>query len=175
MKRFNCIFPGLYNYILTKDVGMIPYTLSDSYQTKITTYPNEEFEYMDELLYSENFTIDYLEDSGDEKRDVQRYLKKHAKDIDILQLYHLRYSLLPYYILIYKLNNRKGKIFLKIDANNEFVDFLLKRKGILPALRRLYVKLLFRFINLVSIETKRNYNELLKSNIISDILDRERG
>lgn len=168
MKRFNCIFPGLYNYILTKDVGMIPYTLSKSYQTKITTYPNEEFEYMDELLCCENFTIDYLEDSGDEKRDVKRYLKKHAKDIDVLQLYHLRYNLLPHYILKYRLNNRKGKIFLKIDANNEFIDFLLERKGLLPALRRLYVKVLFKFINLVSIETKRNYSKLLKSNIIPD-------
>lgn len=168
MKRFNCIFPGLYNYILTKDVGMIPYTLSDTYQTKITTYPNEEFEYMDELLHCENFTIDYLEDSGDEKRDVKRYLKKHAKDIDVLQLYHLRYSLLPHYILSYKLNNRNGKIFLKIDANNEFIDFLLKRKGILPALRRLYVKILFKFIDLISIETKRNYSALLQSGIIDE-------
>lgn len=167
MKKFNCIFPGLYNYILTKDVGMIPYTLSGNYRTKITTYPNEDFEYMNELLYSENFSIDYLENSGDEKRDVQKYLKKHAKDIDILQLYHLRYNLLPYYILSYKLNNRNGKIFLKLDANNEYIDFLLKRKGVLPILRRLYVKTLFKFINLVSIETKRNYESLLNSNIIS--------
>lgn len=168
MKKFNCIFPGLYNYILTKDVGMIPYTLSGHYRTKITTYPNEEFEYMDELLYSENFTIDYLEDSGNEKRDVQRYLKRHAKDIDILQLYHLRYALLPYYIMYYRLNNRNGRIFLKLDANNDIVDFLVKRKGILPSLRRLYVKILFKFINMVSIETKRNYDALLKSGIISE-------
>lgn len=168
MKKFNCIFPGLYNYILTKDVGMIPYTLSKYYETKITSYPNEEFDYMNNILHSENFSLDYLEDTGNEKRDVQKYLKKHAKEIDILQLYHLRYNLLPYYILCYRLNNRKGKIFLKLDANNEFIDFLIKRNGIFPSLRRFYVRTLFKFIDLVSIETKKNYNTLLESNIIRE-------
>ena len=61
-----------------------------------------------------------------------------------------------------------GKIFLKLDANNEFIDFLVKRKGVLPSLRRLYVKFLFKFINIVSIETKRNYNKLLESKIIQE-------
>ena len=167
MKKFNCIFPGLYNYILTKDVGMIPYTLSNYYETKITTYPNEEFDYMTNILSSENFSLDYLENTGNERRDVQKYLKKYAKDIDILQLYHLRYNLLPYYIFSFKLNNKHGKIFLKLDANNEFIDFLINRKGLLPSLRRSYVKILFKFIDLISIETKQNYNKLLDSNIIS--------
>ncbi|RAP45915.1 MAG: hypothetical protein BZ135_04640 [Methanosphaera sp. rholeuAM6] len=168
MKRFNCIFPGLYNYILTKDVGMIPYKLSGSYDSILTTYPNEEFAYMDNILKSKNFKLNYLENSGNEKKDVIRYIKKNAGNIDILQLYHLRYSQLPYYILSYKLHNRNGKIYLKLDANNEFVDFLVKRQGILPTLRRLYVKLLFKFVNLVSIETNRNYETLLKSKLITE-------
>lgn len=147
---------------------MIPYTLSKDYETKITTYPNEEFDYMDNILYSDNFSLDYLENSGNEKKDVKKYLKKHAKHIDILQLYHLRYNLLPYYILSYKLNNINGKIFLKLDANNEFINFLIKRKGLFPSLRRFYVKILFKFIDLVSIETKKNFNTLLESNIITE-------
>ena len=161
MKKLYCIFPGLYNYILTKDVGMIPYVLSDHYKTKIFTY-------MDELLKSENFSLEFLEDTGDEKNDVRRYLKENAHDIDILQLYHLRYNLLPYYIFTYRLHNRNGKIFLKLDSNNEYIDFLLKRRGFLPALRRYYVKFLFRFIDLVSIETKRNYDTLLEGKIIDE-------
>ncbi len=168
MKKFNCIFPGLYNYILTKDVGMIPYTLSGFFETSITTYPNEEFSYMDSLLERENFTINYLDDTGDEIRDVRHYLKANARDIDILQLYHLRYNSLPYYIPAYKIRNRKGKIYLKLDANNEFIDFLIKRPGFLPGLRRFYVKMLFRFIDLVSIETKRNYIELNNSGLINE-------
>lgn len=168
MKKFNCIFPGLYNYILTKDVGMIPYTLSSSYNSVLTTYPNEEFKYMDNILKSENFKLNYLENTGNEKKDVTKYIKENAENIDILQLYHLRYSILPYYILSYRLNNHKGKIYLKLDANNEFIDFLVKRKGLLPSLRRFYVKLLFKFINVVSIETNRNYNALLESKLISE-------
>ena len=62
---------------------MIPYTLSKKYDTKITTYPNEEFDYMTTLLTSENFSLDYLDNTGNEKRDVKKYLKKHAKNIDI--------------------------------------------------------------------------------------------
>ncbi len=168
MKKFCCIFPGLYNYILTKDVGMIPYILSCHYNTKICTYANDDFTYMDELLKSENFSLEFLEDTGNEKNDVRRYIKENAQDIDILQLYHLRYNLLPYYIFTYRLYNRKGKIFLKLDSNNEYIDFLLKRKGLLPALRRYYVKFLFRFIDLVSIETKRNYDTLLEGKIINE-------
>ena len=123
---------------------------------------------MDELLKSENFSLEFLEDTGNEKNDVRRYLKENAHDIDILQLYHLRYNLLPYYIFTYRLHNRNGKIFLKLDSNNEYIDFLLKRRGFLPALRRYYVKFLFRFIDLVSIETKRNYDTLLEGKIIDE-------
>lgn len=168
MKRFTCIFPGLYNYILTKDVGMIPYTLSDKYESTVTTYNNDEYSYLNTVLKSEHFTIDYIENTGNEKRDVIKYLKIYSSNIDILQLYHLRYNLLPYYVFYYRLHNKNGKIFLKLDANNEFIDFLIKRQGFLPSLRRLYVKFLFMFIDLVSIETIRNYEVLKDSKLIKE-------
>jgi glycosyltransferase involved in cell wall biosynthesis len=123
---------------------------------------------MKDFLKKDNFSLEILENTGNEKRDVVRYIKNNAKNIDILQLYHLRYNVLPNYVLTYKLYNRKGKIFLKLDANNEFIDFLVKRNGFLPSLRRLYVKILFKFIDLVSIETKRNYEVLVESNIIQN-------
>ena len=167
MKRYTCIFPGLYNYILTKDVGMIPYTLSDDYQTVIATYDNDKYTYLEDTVQSTNFKLDYMEKTENEKKDVVNYLKNNSKDIDILQLYHLRYNLLPWYILTYKLKNRKGIIYLKLDANNDIIDFLLERKGLLPSIRRLYVKTILRFVNCISIETKRNYEKLVESQIIS--------
>ena len=166
MKKYTCIFPGLYNYILTKDVGMIPYTLSGKYDTKIITYDNDNFIYMDDILKKNNFSLEILEDSGNEKEDVKRYIKKHAKSIDILQLYHLRYNQLPHYIWTYKRNNRQGKIYLKLDANNDYIDFLVKRKGISAIMRRLYVKIMLRFVDIISIETKRNFQVLSDSNLI---------
>jgi len=167
LKKYTCIFPGLYNYILTKDVGMIPYTLSDEYQTVIATYDNDNYTYLEDTLQSTNFKLDYIEKTENEKKDVIDYLKNNSKDIDILQLYHLRYNLLPWYIITYKLKNMNGLIYLKLDANNNIIDFLLERKGILPAMRRLYVKMIFRFINCISIETKRNYEKLARSQIVS--------
>lgn len=166
LKKYTCIFPGLYNYILTKDVGMIPFTLSGKYDTKIITYDNDNFIYMDDILKKNNFSLDIIENSGNEKEDVKRYIKKHTKSIDILQLYHLRYNQLPHYIWTYKRNNRQGKIYLKLDANNDYIDFLVKRKGISAIMRRLYVKIMLRFVDIISIETKRNFQVLSDSNLI---------
>lgn len=162
MKKYECIFPGLYNYILAKDVGMIPYTLSDKYQTSITTYNNDEYTYMENFLKKENFTINYLENTGNEKKDVTNYLEENAENIDILQLYHLRYNMLPGYVRTYKKHNPTGKIYLKLDANNDYIDFLVKRKGIRPAIRRFLIKKVFNKIDAISIETRRNYEVLQK-------------
>ena len=79
LKKYTCIFPGLYNYILTKDVGMIPFTLSGKYDTKIITYDNDNFIYMDSILKKNNFSLEILEDSGNEKEDVKRYIKNMQK------------------------------------------------------------------------------------------------
>ncbi|MGN1322103.1 MAG: glycosyltransferase family 4 protein [Methanosphaera sp.] len=168
MKKFNCIFPGLYNYILTKDVGMIPYVLSEKYDSIITTYDNDNYTYMENILNSDNLEINYLENTGNERRDVTRYIRSNAGDIDFIEFYHLRYNLLPWYVFTYKLHNKKGTIHLKLDANNDFIDFLVKREGFKPGVRRLLVKILFKFIDVVSIETIRNYNVLESSNLIDN-------
>lgn len=168
MKRYVCIFPGLYNYILAKDVGMIPYTLSDKYNCSIITYDNDEYSYFYDMYRKDNFTLDYLNDTGDEKGDVMNYLKDNSKNIDIIQFYHLRYKLLLYYLLTYRLHNRKGHVYLKLDANNDMIDFLVKRRGLLPSLRRVYTRFLFGFVDTVSIETRRNYDILSSSGIVGE-------
>ncbi|MCD7781508.1 MAG: glycosyltransferase [Methanosphaera sp.] len=169
MKRFYCIFPDLYNYNLTKDVGMIPYILSiNGYKSVIATYDNDNYIYMDSQLESENLSLDIITNTQDESRDVEKYITDHKEDIDILQLYHLKYDKLLGYISTYKKNNPKGRIYLKLDANNEIIDFLVKRSGILPSIRRWIVKQLFKKIDVISIETKRNYKVLLESNLIDE-------
>lgn len=167
MKKYNCIFPGLYNYILAKDVGMIPYTLTKHYDCSITTYDNEEYTYINTILKNRPLKINYLNNTENEKHDVTEYIKENAGNIDIIQFYHLRYNLLPWYVLIYKLYNPKGQIYLKLDASNDYIDFLVKRKGIAPSIRRNLVKILFKFIDVISTETERNYNVLKSSKLIS--------
>ncbi|MDO5851773.1 MAG: glycosyltransferase [Methanobacteriaceae archaeon] len=166
--RYVCIFPGLYNYILTKDVGMIPYILSRNYNydSKIVTYDNDDYSYLNNTLKEDNFKLEYMENTGNLTKDVIKYLFRNSKKIDILQIYHLRYFELVKYILFYKLLNKNGQIYLKLDANNSLIDFLVDRKGLLPSLRRIFTKLLLKPVNIVSIETLRNYDKLLKSNII---------
>lgn len=166
MKTFNCIFPGLYNYILAKDVGMIPYALSDVYDTSITTYDNDSYTYLKSVLDGK-VKLNFLKKNGDdEQADVLDYIKSNAKDIDVIQFYHLRYNLLPSYIRCYRKYNKDGKIYLKLDANNHIIDFLIKRHGIKAALRRYFTKKMFKEIDLISIETKRNYHVLKNSELI---------
>lgn len=168
LKKYNCIFPGLYNYILAKDVGMIPYTLSDRLETTVTTYENDDYTYLDDFMKKDNFRIDILEKTGNERKDVINYIRQNASNIDIIQFYHLRYNILPYYVLVYKLHNPRGHIYLKLDSHHEYIDFLVKRSGIGATARRLLVKILFKFINTVSTETKRNYDTLRESSIIDN-------
>lgn len=167
LKTFNCIFPGLYNFILAKDVGMIPYALSDDFKTSITTYDNDTYTYLDTLL-DEKVELNFLKKTGNEQEDVLNYIKENARDIDIIQFYHLRYNLLPSYIRSYRENNKNGKIYLKLDANNHIIDFLVKRRGIKATIRRYLTKRMFKKIDLISIETQRNYNVLKKSGLIDD-------
>ena len=76
MKKYNCIFPGLYNYILTKDVGMIPYILAKYYNCTITTYNNDNYTYIDTILKNNNLKINYLNNKKKKKKDVMGILRK---------------------------------------------------------------------------------------------------
>lgn len=160
-KTFNCIFPGLYNYILAKDVGMIPYMLSYDFNASITTYDNDNFTYL-KTIFNDKIILNFLNKTDDEKKDVLEYIKSEGRNIDVMQLYHLRYKLTYDYIKMYRKVNPEGKIYLKLDANNEIIDFLVNRPGLKASLRRRMTKEIFKKIDIISIETKRNYNELLK-------------
>lgn len=167
MAKFQCIFPALKNFMLTKDVGMIPYKLSSNYNVSLISYNNDEYTYLNEI-FNNQIELKFIENSGNEKDDIKRYIKENIKDIDVIQFYHLRYSNLACYIFYIKLLNPKTKIYLKLDANNHIIDFLTQRKGFKSSMRRLLTKILFRFIDVISIETKRNYKQLINSNVVDD-------
>lgn len=125
-KRFVTLYPECENINLIKDVGMIPFTL----------YKNHNYDSII-VCYEEYENMPYL---GDEVKGLKhKRLKKvtnhslvdgvlfilfEARKIDILQLYHATSIRNYYWILLYKILNPKGKVYLKFDTEHGIFDNL---------------------------------------------------
>ena len=165
MKHFVTLFPASQNVHLLKDVGMIPYVMSRDYGYKSTlvclkneaTYPALETEV-------KGLNIEFL---APEKRyrfgkasfSALAYLKKEAKNIDVLNLYHQTFECMIY-ALLYSMLNPKGIIFIKLDISVEIFDN--QKSQLIHPLRIAAYKIFFdHVIQLVSCElpTAQSYLE----------------
>jgi glycosyltransferase involved in cell wall biosynthesis len=98
---------------LTKDIGLIPYTMHKYYDCHSTIVCYNYGNYAD-LKYLEGVKIDFLGGSGNFDVDISNYLASHS-EIDVLflcGLYGFNYSIIEKYREI----NPKGRIYLKLDA-----------------------------------------------------------
>lgn len=85
------------------------------------------------------------------------WILKNAKSLHVLQLFHYsKFSVLA--AVVYRIANRKGKVYLKMDADQRNLDKW--RENSRNPLRRLYYRLTWKAFDLVSIETKSMFNEL---------------
>jgi hypothetical protein len=115
-KKFVTIFPICENVHLTKDLGQIPFFLHQvySYNSSIVSYKNSK-EYNNLNGEVKGLELEFIEDTGRlsflEKGAV-KYIKQHAKEIDVLNLYILSKFTFVYGIL-YKKLNPNGFLFLK--------------------------------------------------------------
>lgn len=115
---FVTIFPKAVNVHLAKDVGMIPFVLQKyyGYESRVVCYKNGDYPYLSREVKGLN--IEFLNcNAGSEDEGVCQYLEEWALTIDILHLFHLSVQSLKW-INIYKVNNPKGKVYLKLDADN---------------------------------------------------------
>ena len=106
------------NVHLLKDVGMIPYHLYKDHDLdcSVACYKNsEEYTYADNEV--KGLKLDFVKKTrGGMIFDGIRYLVCNARKIDILNIYHLNLSSYLYGI-VYRLFNRRGRIYLKLDMN----------------------------------------------------------
>lgn len=141
---FVTFFPDLENEHLTKDIGMIPDILQNKfgYSSYIMCYRNGEYPRL--KTETSNLKLCFIKKNwlhthfdrriSNNKNllwmtlgllltmiDLVPAMMKHAKKIDVLQLYHLKYESI---ILgrIYKLINPRGTLYLKMDANPLIID-----------------------------------------------------
>lgn len=167
-KNYVCIFPGLMNYHLIKDVGLLPYTMGKyfNYNASILTYNNDEYKYLQSELKDGYLNLIFLEKKHKtEARDVIYFLFQNSRNIDVLQSFNLHNtSGLFIYFLIYKLLNRKGKTYVKMDANDLIISLLANKKGIWKLMQNFMVKYL---IDCISVESYKSYNKLIDNNILT--------
>ena len=116
--RWVTLFLKTENVHLLKDVGMIPYYLMKEHgvDSTVATWKNgEDYSYADNEV--KGLKLEFVPCSGHGRElDGMLYLIKNAKKIDVLNIYHLNLSSYLYEI-VYRLFNRRGCIYLKLDMN----------------------------------------------------------
>lgn len=158
-KTFVTLFDRAKNFHLVKDVGQIPYHMYKEfdYDSKIVTCENDvKYSYLEKEV--KGLKIDFIFKFKIFKINlgVIVYLIKNAKDIDVLNQFHIRsYTLL--YALLYKLLNKNGIAYIKADANEKELS---RRESIFKNKKLNIIK---KYVDLISFETKEPVN-LVKKN-----------
>lgn len=124
------MFPQCTNIMLIKDVGMIPYAVNKKTgcEASVACYiDKKDFSYIDKEV--KGLKIEKIKKyTGRPTIDGILYLFQNAKYIDVLQLYHLTTSYNFWWVLIYKLLNPAGKVYLKLDTNYGMLQMALSHK-----------------------------------------------
>lgn len=156
--KFVTLFIKTENVHLLKDVGMIPYFLHKKYgwDCVIATHQNSaDYPYLANEV--QGLKLDFVKHTHLGKIfDGIRYLKAHAKEIDVLNLYHLNLSTY-FYELAFRKYNRIGKIYLKLDMNLVGLKTCLAKD-----LRGMIKQASIRRADVVSVETTVLQRELVK-------------
>lgn len=182
---FATFFPGCENIHLTKDVGMIPYVLHRDfgYDSHLICYKNGNYPYLEtevsglKLLFIKKrkcFHLEIVKYINRKKTKFAKLLRsfcniidafpviiRYGKKIDIFQVYHLGSESI---IIgsIYKIINRKGVLWLKLDMDNRIIEsyeeYPKKSKILIKKLRHyLFHKLLSFYFDIISVESKKIY------------------
>ena len=155
--RWVTYFPEIHNVHLTKDVGLLPYhmgLLPGVEASLVGRFSKPEYPALDtEVRGLHTVHLEFKGNAAFLDRAFTDYLKEHARQIDILQLYHLsRHTLI--YGLYYKRFNPNGKVYLKLDGyNDHFRSRKRYARGVVKnALLKATERRFMRAVDLVSIE-----------------------
>lgn len=152
---------------------MIPYYFQRLYNFngRIISYKNGEYPYLEK--YCKGLKLEFVKKHKRInhkyniycERSVLKYLFTNAKKIDILNLEHLTEENVRYGV-IFKLLNKKGFLYLKLDAHEEFIkkkDFYRDKKpnyyrGFLGFINFRIIKKInqnfLKVVDLISVESK---------------------
>lgn len=119
--RYVTIFPECEPVHLKKDVGMLPYALGKYCGYSYSIVCREHAFSKDEIS---KFHLIIIPQKKSEVISFAKYIFMHAKEIDILNLYHITSKRNIFWIIAYKLANPRGKIHLKLDADYRMINLI---------------------------------------------------
>jgi len=153
--RYCVLYPKTENVHLTKDVGMIAYKLKKlyGYDAFVATYKNGEYPYLQDEV--KGLKIDFIKKESSHFKDVYAYLKKNAYKIDVLQIFHMTLNSVIY-AYMYKMFNKNGIVFLKLDCTKVLVDKIRQMNIIQRQLLNLFLKR----VDIIGVEKKELFEEL---------------
>ncbi len=184
-KTFVTIVPHIENLELRKDTGQIPYhfyktlgydaTLVSYFYTlkggreagPVTNPPTNKLEIEKNYPYLNTevpgLKIHFLQNLGRGKfyeKTIYSYVKNNAKNITILNLFHLTAENI-FYSLLYKFYNPKGKIYLKLDIDIAYYQTqknIFNTNSVLGKIKKqiysfLLLPLFFKLVHIISAES----------------------
>lgn len=161
-------FPVIHNVHLTKDVGLIPLHLSKlpGIETLLVGhFPDDDYPAL--RTEAAHLAVHRLPDKGKSAfldRAFLVHLKQHAREIDVLQLYHLSRDSLIYGIY-YKRYNPGGVLWLKLDAYNAMFTQPKRysRAPVKDGLLKMAEKKFLRKADLVTVENRAGVEVILST------------
>ncbi len=156
--RYCVLFPRAENIHLIKDVGMIAYKFNKlfNYEASVACYNNDDYFYLNN--YVKGLKVEFIEKKHkSEILDGIEFLRNNAKKIDVLQVFHITMSSFAY-IFFYKLFNKNGKIFLKLDCTEELIQKIKGSGRLVKAVMVLFLKK----TDVIGVEQKGLHAELKK-------------
>ncbi|MDF2505029.1 glycosyltransferase [Clostridium sp.] len=153
--RYCVLYPKAENVHLIKDVGMIAYKLHKlyGYDSYVISYNNDEYDYLNKEV--KGLKMDFIENKDKNLINVFKYLKKNSRNIDILQIFHMTFNSVIYACL-YKLFNKKGLVFLKLDCTELLLDKIRNMKGV----QRILLNFFLNRVDIIGVEQKYIFNKL---------------
>lgn len=179
MKRFVALFPIAKSVHVTKEIGLIPYFMHKKYgyEPFIACY-GDRSEYTT-LFQTPGLSIWTIERSktvnaiekcfyrfllGPNYMDylyVAEFIRKNAKDIDVLQVYHVHDEYVGLFSRLYKKHNNHGVLCLKLDLGENTFRTCMERyneKGVKHVRYRIRLHLLRKHTDIISVESKKFIN-----------------
>ncbi len=169
MRKLTLVFEKLENIHLIKEVGIIPYYLSEyhGYEVEIVCYAYSKNREM--RFKSDNIKIIRINRFFDSQRfywlGMLYYLVKHANKIGGLMLYFLDGRIF-WYMFFLKLLNPKCFFYIKLDLDRirfgslNHPDITDLRSKLNHKKLNFQIRYIFKKANLLSVETKEIYGRL---------------
>lgn len=153
IKHITIVFAGLEKVHFFKDVGMVPYHLARCLGAELTYVHQGSADIKNPFADLHAAVVNVP--------DIPSYVRRHAKQIDLLMLFHITTRTITYGT-IYKKQNPTGCLYIKYDSEETCIPYLHEKSWY--ALSRYKRRFLFRrfepLVDLLSVECQQVYERI---------------